>query len=316
MYRGNDYVWQVTQPPAAAVSSLKGPLEQLVGITINDSAYQVGYCYRAADQNIPPDNPNAPNSNNPLYALQNLSVLTDPGSRLKFSQIGFTNQPAIGYTPSVNDPDAIDQIDFILDPRGGGMNLRRVTLSDGSNNFGLTTKLPSWGSFPIAELDAIAVHPSNVVIGVSWKLHKMFILSLPDKPSPDASAPTALLVSGKGVRQGLMQGPIALAVAPDGRLLVLETINQRIQAFDTVGDPVPSFTPEPPLFTMSTSSIAAELDGGTIPAVLQQAFEDNAVTFLFPLNPSLASDLEFRGAPAGGRSGNQRVLPERRCFDV
>lgn len=295
VYSNGDYVWQATnQPPTATVTSLNpgpnGTLAELVGITINNSAFQVGYAWRASGQNIPPDDPRSPASNQQLFALQNLSVLSDPGNRLKFSQIGFTLQPSIAYSPSVN-VKAIDQTNFILDPRGGTSNLRQVTLNGGSGDFGLTSSgLQSWGSFPLTDLDAIAVHPSSqTVVAVSWKEHKMMLLSL---PSPDAQAPVAAMVSGEGVRQGLMKGPKALAIAPDGRILVLESLNQRIQAFDTKGNPVPSFIQQPKLFSLKLSDVAADLDAGTMPAALQQALQANAITFLFALASALAAQLD------------------------
>ena len=51
----------------------------------------------------------------------------------------------------------------------------------------------------------------------------------------------AQLCSGEGLREGLLNGPKAMAVTPDGMLLVLETTNSRIQAFDVTGAPVQAF---------------------------------------------------------------------------
>jgi hypothetical protein len=247
----------------------------------------VGYAWRASGQNIPADDPSLPPENGQLYSLQNLSVLAEPGSRLRFSGIGFTVPPSIAYSPSVNNQE-IDQTNFILDARGGVSNLRGVILANhdgGSTDFSLTAVgLESWGSFPIANIDAIAVHPtSRTVVAVSWKQHKMLLLSLPEAPLPDANAPVAVMVSGEGVRQGLLKGPIALAIAPDGRILVLENLNERIQAFTTKGNPVPCFTQRPKLFSLGLNDVAADLDAGTMPIALQRALESNGTAFLFPL---------------------------------
>ena len=57
---------------------------------------------------------------------------------------------------------------------------------------------------------------------------------------PDKDAPEAQIVSGQGVLEGLTHGPTAIAISPDGRVLLLETLNKRIQAFDTNGNPVPT----------------------------------------------------------------------------
>ena len=269
---GHAFTWVAGgAPPATPITALDcgsaGTLCELVGLTINNSAFQVGYAWRASGQNLPPDAPNAPASSAQLYALQNLSVLAEPGSRLRRSGIGLTDRPAIAYSPSVKvDNDQIDQTNFIIDPRGGAMNLRKVTLDENRTTFGLEDPgLQSWGSLPLENVDAAAVHPSNALIACSWKDHKLMLLDLPDSSSSDAKAPTALMISGQGLREGLMQGPRALAVAPDGRILVLETINKRVQAFDTKGNGVPSFTPGPAMLTLDTSAIAGDLTAGAIP---------------------------------------------------
>jgi hypothetical protein len=51
----------------------------------------------------------------------------------------------------------------------------------------------------------------------------------------------ASLASGEGTRDGLLKDPRAICVALDGRLLVLEHGNRRIQSFDFTGNPVPYF---------------------------------------------------------------------------
>lgn len=276
--KDGEFVWQTGDPPAVTRTALDGgeagTLSELVGITINNSAFQAGYAWRSSGQGLRPDSASAPPSNKQLFAVQSLSVLAEPSSRLKTTEIGFTNRPAIAYAPSTNQSESqIDQTNFVLDPRGGGMNLRQVVLparADGGGDFGFgNPNLPSWGKFPLENVDALAVHPSNTVIAASWNHSKLMILPLPEKPSPDEKAPVALMVSGEGIRTGLLRGPKALAVAPDGRILVLESLNKRVQAFDTKGNPVPCFTPSRQLFTLSAAEIAPDLDQGKLPAAFQ-----------------------------------------------
>lgn len=274
-FTGGAFAWQAGgAPPATTHAALdcgpSGTLCELVGATINNSAFQLGYAWRSSGQNLPPDSASAPPSNAQLYSLQNLSVLGEPGSRRIRADIGLTNRPAIAYAPSTNATDRIDETNFVVDPRGGGMHLRQVMLDGSQSSFGLgASGLSSWGSFPLENIDAAAVHPSNAVVACSWKNRKLMILPLPAAPSPDDKAPTAIAVSGQGLREGLMQGPAALAVAPDGRILVLETLNRRVQAFDTKGNPVPSFTFGNVLFQLETAVVAPELDKGQLPESLQ-----------------------------------------------
>ncbi len=298
VYQNEKFVWQAASaPPTATQAALNcggsGTLCELTNLTLNNSAFQVGYAWRASGQHLHPNTTSAPTSDAQLYALQNLSVLEEPEARLKTTNIGFTNRPAIAYAPSTNSSKQIDQTNFILDPRDGGMHLRQVVLDNDQPDFGLgNSSLLSWGHFPLENIDALAIHPSNAVIACSWQKHKLMILNLPTTPSPDDTAPVALLVSGEGIRQGLMQGPKALAVAPDGRILVLETLNHRVQSFDTKGNPVPSFTPGSSLFTLPLAQIADSLDVGKIPEVFQTALQTANVTFVCPLHTSLTAQLD------------------------
>jgi len=250
---------------------------KLVDITLNGPEFQVGYAWSAAGEN---------------YVMQNLSVLAKPESRLKFSEVQFQVQPYIAYDQYGQSPqtesgdDAGDsQTNFILDTRNNQFHLRQVNLTDGKSGFGLDdSNLRSWGQFNLPNLDAIVVHPNRAVIAVSWKDSKMEILQLPTTPSDDANAPQAQMISGRGVRQGLLQGPAAIAVAPDGRVLILETLNQRVQSFDTKGNPVPSFLGEV-LFKLDAATYTSDLDAGTFSAALQQQFQDHGLTHLFDVAP-------------------------------
>ncbi len=172
---------------------------------------------------------------------------------------------------------------YYLDSRsfteGEKYYLRQVALGDGSNTFDYTTG-QSWGAFANVTLDAIAVHPNGYVVGVNYEYHKMLIVQLPSAAVADADAPVALPMSGKGVREGLMQGPIALTITPDGRILVLEQDNARIQAFDTMANPVQCF-PGPISFTID-AQFTTDLNSGTISNAFLQAYQQNVQPQLAP----------------------------------
>jgi hypothetical protein len=302
----NTFSWKAGSPPTATLASLNcsapSSLCELMNITINNSAFQVGYGWRASGQNLPPNLASAPPSADQMYVMQNLSVLGHPGSVLKRSDIGFLNRPGIAYAPSFNresekkkedERTEVDQNNFILDPRQSVMNLRQVVLDDIIGTFGLgDPNIKSWGQFPLANLDALAVHPSNMVLACSFKDSKLMLLPLPAAAKPDAEAPMALLVSGEGIRQGLTQGPKALTVAPDGRILVLESTNMRVQAFDTKGNPVPSFTPTPPDFSIVVASVAPALDEQKVPGALADALIAAGVNYLCSLSTDFVGQLD------------------------
>lgn len=289
------YAWQAGDPPSRTRTALdcsgSSSICDLVGITLNNGAEQVGYAWRSSGQHLHPDSADAPTSDEQLFAVQNLSVLADPGAQLKTSTIGFTNQPAIAYAPSTGPGTEIDQRNFVVDPRGGGMHLRQVHL-DGSHDFGLgDPELPSWGRLPLENVDAAAVH-DNQVIACSWQRQKLMLLDLPASSNPDADAPTALMVSGRGLRQGLVQGPRAITVAPDGRILVLESINRRVQSFDGLGNPVPAFSPGPSIASLPTSTVSNDLDAGRVPATLEQALRTSGALLHATIGATYATDLD------------------------
>lgn len=284
-----EYQWIEGSVPLETQSSLNCSnvgknICKLVNMTILDSDYQVGYCYQASGQDIPLEDPLSPPNSGQMYVLQNISTLSNDtlNERLKLSAVGFKVQPLISYNSFGAGPDekTITPYNFIIDSRFGEYHLRRVDLRDGSHNFGLTDNPLSWGTFTIPHLDAMVVHPSGYVIAVSWQYSKMQILALGDQGYPDDQAPAAQIVSGEGIRQGLTHGPIALTVTPDGRILLLETINTRIQAFDTKGNPFPSFAGAT-LFQLATADYRATLDAQEFSPALQQAFREQGLTFLF-----------------------------------
>ncbi|MDE9500142.1 hypothetical protein KKJ22_20660, partial [Xenorhabdus bovienii] len=75
-------------------------------------------------------------------------------------------------------------------------------------------------------------------------------------------------------------------------ILLLETINTRIQAFDTKGNPFPSFLGAK-LFKLPTAEYQATLDAQMFSPALQQAFREQGLTFLFSnSDPSFIHSLD------------------------
>src|SRR5581483_8997385 len=200
--------------------------------------------------NLPPDDPSKQPSQGPLYTLQNLSTLKRPDEAYAAPNVGFGVAPAVFY--DVTSPQDGTGRNFFVDAsRGefdaernpdGGMHLRRLELRFESKllpDFSVRSD-KSWGRFPLA-LDRYLLHPQNKVIGISYRFNKLYILNLPDKAVADKVAPLATLASGEGFREGLINGPRAIATGIDGRVLVLEGANHRVQAFDIEGKPVAYF---------------------------------------------------------------------------
>lgn len=216
-------------------------LAELVDITINDHAHMLGYCWRAGGQGLPLVGDTAA-SNAQMYTFQNISYLATPDTGLKAVNRGMTGKPHILYDQfgPIEEGATGAGNNFYLDVVDKVYHLRRVDF-DGQP-FDLTATAQSWGQFTQPHLDAVVVHPAGYVAAVSWANSKMELLRIPAQGSAEVDAPVAVLCSGEGLREGLMNGPIAMAVTPDGKFLILETKNNRIQAFDTAGKPVQAFT--------------------------------------------------------------------------
>jgi hypothetical protein len=267
-----------------------------VNLTIHQQAFQIGYAFQASGQNLPLEDPKGPIDQGQMFTMQNISVLSSEQmqKRLKFPEFGFKVQPNIAYNTwgEGATKETINNDNFVLDSRNGEYHLRQVMLMDGKPNFDLeTSNRKSWGKFYIPHLDALVIHPSRLVIAVSWEFSKIQILQLPDAPMDDKDAPEAQIVSGEGLLEGLTHGPIAIAISPDGRIMLLESLNKRIQAFDTKGNPVPSFTGRL-LMTLPAAPYIAELDARKFPEALKDQFRQHGLTLIADLAPATEPMLE------------------------
>lgn len=168
--------------------------------------------------------------------------------------------------------------------------VRGVSFAPGATKFDYdTTK--AWGQFQGVTINDLAVHPHGYIVGVDYDNHKLLTLKLGAVPVPSTQAPIAMPLSGEGVREGLLNKPVALTVTADGRILVLEETNQRIQSFDVLGNPVPCFSVGQQSFELDPSLMAA-LDSRDATVALLQAFQRNVA----PATAALFTELDKAAA--------------------
>jgi len=176
-------------------------------------------------------------------------------------------------------------------------HLRHVDLNNERDPYFDFAPVKSWGAFPMEHISAVAIHPNNYAVAISYRDNKIAIVQLPAAGVKDENAPIAIPLSGKGIREGLLQGPVAMTITADGRILVLEDINARIQAFDTRGNGVPCFKAE--LSFEIDASFSATLSSKTsTPALLQQLQRQVPVRYSksnqrYLLTPLVSLDLTF-----------------------
>lgn len=295
--QSGQFVWQNGTAPQATRGSLScgngGTICELVDISINNSAFQVGYAWRASGQNIPANQGGVQPSNSQVYVVQNLSVLTSPSSHWMRADIGYTNRPLIAYAPSSNSAE-IDQTNFVLDPRSSTPSLRQAILNSG-NSFDLGQSALSFGALPLPNADSMAVHHNGYVVACSWQADKLMVVPLANSGTSDTTAPMGLMLCGQGTRAGLLDGPKAVAVTADGRILVLETGKKsgraKISAYDVHGSPVACFPSSSPSFSLNTNSVAGYLDQQQIPPALADTLISNGIGYQFYIDSSFTNQL-------------------------
>jgi hypothetical protein len=234
-------VWVQGPAPTATRSVLcQGQDDRLCGlggITVNQRTGMAGYSFFAGGQG---DRAFCgESSGGVMHLLQNVFLGEDPERGLKLLPCGFRHPAGIVYERLAQQ----DGRHFFMEPASDGLSyfLQSVVL-DETSPFRLDLPL-SWGRFTEA-LESLAVVPSGYVVGVSRLSHKMEILKLPaqavDRGSAPEAIPFAVQKGGQGTREGLLSAPVAVAVV-DTTVLVLETGNARIQAFDVSGNPARIF---------------------------------------------------------------------------
>jgi hypothetical protein len=221
-------------PPGDQQPSLGG----LRNITIRQDRY-VGYAWKSYSGGRTGCASNAPGQFD--YAA---NVGAYPGK----AEQGYTNTAcglvsgsALGY--SLLSDDAAN---VYLDP--DRLFLRPVSLGAAPAFAGPASGL-ALGQLNLAS-NGLLLHPSGQVVSINTEHGKLEMLRMPAKAVDEATAGRLHLArtyAGTGSRPGLMLAPIAAAVSSDGVILVLEGSdgNNRIQAFDTGGNPVPYFKNQP-----------------------------------------------------------------------
>jgi hypothetical protein len=235
-----NHVWNpTTTPPVQAApgcNPAQGQLCQVTGITINTTAGAMGQSwqsYNAAVANC------SGGSASQLHQFSNLSIGQTPESGYFFSGCGFSIAPRLAYD-LLNRPD----FNFYLATTTPGSNfngvIRQVRLDGTSSGFDAPDSNKAWGKL-LYESDAFLLHPAGQIISVNSSIHKIELVRLPSAAVSDDMAPTSQVYGGQGLREGLMDDPTRAALAPNGTLLVLESINNRVQAFDLNANPAQKF---------------------------------------------------------------------------
>ena len=233
-------------PPGDNAPSLGGFRSITVRQATSTQKGYVGYSWQASSSGVKGCGSGAPGQ---FDQIANLN--TDLGN----AQLGYVNSESsglcgldvgvrLGYHLLTHD-----SLNLYVDPNSN--MIRQVDLDPP----GFAGPGHSFGMLNNASTRCL-LHPSGHIVSIDIASHKIETLKLPSTVQPDSVTKQFFLArtfSGMGTDAGRITSPAALAISPDGVILVLEeggsSGNNRIQAFDLGGNPVPYFKNQnPPYF--------------------------------------------------------------------
>jgi hypothetical protein len=221
----DDHVWFTTTTPPAETAPpgcnpVDGQLCQLTRITVNTTAAGVGYSFQSYNSAVTNYTDGAQDQ---LHQFANISITQNPQSDYLFSGCGFGATARVVYD-LLGKPD----FNFYLDPSTTGPDfngvIRQVRLSSSDAGIDGPTSNKAWGRRQF-DSDALLLQPAGQIISINSSVNKIEVITLPDAAVADDVAPFSQAYGGSGIRPGLMDGPVLAALAPDGTILVLESVN-------------------------------------------------------------------------------------------
>ncbi|TKB25880.1 hypothetical protein FCL47_12350 [Desulfopila sp. IMCC35006] len=256
-----DHIWVATTTPpeqkASGCNPSQGQLCSLDGVTVNTSAGAVGQTFQSYNDAVVECANHTSKING--YQFSNISSTENPESGYFFNGCTFTRSPRLVYDLLNNK-----NYNFYLDTTSSGPNyqgvIRQVRLDPNNNpGFDEPDSNLAWGKLQHPS-DALLLHPAGQIISIANTQNKFEVVDLPAAAMSDADAPFSNTYSAKGLRPGLLDGPVLAALDPDGTILVIEAGNKRIQAFDLHGNAAPIFPNGTYFVPLKVQSVVKYLD--------------------------------------------------------
>jgi hypothetical protein len=236
-------IWYGNHQSPAPAPSLKaadlncgnppGRLCSLGGITVSETYATLGLTWQSSSAAISDCGGTGAGQ---LYQFGTLSLLGTPQSSAIVPECGSRIPFMMVFSLLGKNND-----NYYLDPTTGQYHVRQIRFNGPGQ--GVTYDPPgsnlSFGRLTLPS-DGMLLHQGKI-ISINRQMSVMEILNLPAAAGPDSSAPVATTASDPGTREGLISGPTCIGITADGTILVLESVNQRVQAFDTGGNPVKLF---------------------------------------------------------------------------
>jgi hypothetical protein len=232
-----NHVWHAsataptTVTPEGQCGNANGDICEWTGITVSTVNAAVGYAWKGYNSALGECASGSPGQSAPVR-----EHLRDPEPAKQIPALELRLHRRHAHRVR---PDGPADWNFYLDTTSGGRYIRQIRLGTTPSYDGPASN-KAFGQLKF-DSDALLLHPMGKIISVNTSRSKLEVLDLPSAATSDANAPQSEVRSGVGTREGLMSGPVHAVVSADGTILVLEQENNRIQAFDIGGNPVPYF---------------------------------------------------------------------------
>ena len=234
-------IWKASDVPPETLANLNcgnlnGDLCQPACITVSEHFASAGYTWKSYSTDVTSCESGGAGQ---LFQFANMGTAQSPQASHLTSGCGFSNLVRVAY-----DLMSSQNNNFYLDSTGEQHLLRQIRLNLYEKpDFDGPESNRCWGGFNLPS-DAFLLHPAGKAVSINAEFNKIEVLDLPDAATADNDAPIAQAYSAQGLREGLIDGPVAAAISPKGVILILESKNMRIQAFDLGGNPARHFGAE------------------------------------------------------------------------
>jgi hypothetical protein len=295
--KGN-HLWQMDTngthaPPYIPPPNSQGPsLGGFDGITVRQNtgtqAGYVGYAWQAYSRGVSSCVAHAPGQ---FDQMANLNIdMSDGGVH---AQDGYTNSQNSSSNGLCGFNKGVAIAYNLLTANARNMYLDTVTNTIRPVTLDPPTFYGPTSNKAFAKLNLTStrclLHPAGHIVSINRDFSKIETVRLMSTPQSDADAAlysTARTFSGPGLRAGLMDSPTAAAISPDGAIVVLEDMNNRMQAFDLGGNALPYFKNQPDVYFFELTETANNL-------YLDLAVEFSGYLYVISQQPNLVHRLDI-----------------------
>jgi hypothetical protein len=247
----SSFAWQGGAAPAAVRDGLSaqpraGALASLFGVSVNQTLGRLSYSWQSYAGSVAACG--GTSTGQLGYAYRTIGLGQDPAAGLK-SPGCYDSAPSLVQNAMSTSQQGVGD-NLLVQPASDGTWVVKRFVLDAGGTYSTTGVL---GVFPIRP-DVVRSLPGDVVVGISRAYQKILHLRLMTSAGQSEQVPEATLASGPAFspegrddNPALLLAPVAMDVAPNDTLIVLEVdpsqpgASGTLRAFNPHGEPVAQF---------------------------------------------------------------------------